>query len=207
MVISNNTQFSLASRTKKRHHFTDYDAKAQRATGTLPFLLCIITGKGPQKDEYREQIRNRHWQYIGIITPWLSSEDYASVLAAGHLGICLHFSSSGLDLPMKIVDMFGCGLPVCARAYPCLQELVHDGKNGFVFQDHLELSNLLSFYFDGFPLRGGRVQHQALFERNLKVFQALRWHPHWLDKVSPVFIVSDNLKERITEEIVISQTK
>jgi len=52
---------------------------------------------------------------------------------------------------MKIVDMFGCGLPVCAIGFACLDELVKDGKNGLIFQNASQLAEQFEELLTAFP--------------------------------------------------------
>jgi beta-1,4-mannosyltransferase len=112
-------------------------------------ILAIITGKGPQKQAYTDKIKELTDQGklpgIRILTAWLSTRDYASLLACADLGVSLHKSSSGVDLPMKVVDMFGAGLPVAAySAFESFSELVKEGVNGCGFETAQELKDVLS---------------------------------------------------------------
>lgn len=114
----------------------------------LPELIIVITGKGPQKEYYQsriDELRNQDaLEQITIHTDWLSFEDYALLLGAADLGISLHTSSSGVDLPMKVVDMFGAGLPVLGwNRYAAWPELVQENVNGKGFGSSTEMAEIL----------------------------------------------------------------
>ncbi|KAG8882791.1 mannosyltransferase [Tulasnella sp. 331] len=84
----------------------------------LPKLVMLVTGKGPLQKPYMDKLlkleQSERWEWVRCRTMWLEAADYPLLLGAADVGISLHSSSSALDLPMKVVDMFGCGLPVCA---------------------------------------------------------------------------------------------
>ncbi|TRY60259.1 hypothetical protein DNTS_005921 [Danionella cerebrum] len=132
------------------------------AESRLPSLVCVITGKGPQKEFYKKLIDSKEFQHVKICTPWLEAEDYPVLLGSADLGVCLHKSSSGLDLPMKVVDMFGCCLPVCAIHFECLHELL---------------------LFSDFPGDQGKL---GIFRKNLRESRQQRWDENWDQNVLPL---------------------
>ncbi|XP_025714872.1 chitobiosyldiphosphodolichol beta-mannosyltransferase [Callorhinus ursinus] len=150
---------------------------------SLPSLVCVITGKGPLKEYYSGLISQKRFQHIRVCTPWLEAEDYPLLLGSADLGVCLHKSSSGLDLPMKVVDMFGCCLPVCAVNFRCLHELMKHEENGLVFEDSEELAAQLQMLFSKFPDPAGKLNQ---FRKNLRESEQLRWDESWKQMVLPL---------------------
>jgi beta-1,4-mannosyltransferase len=76
--------------------------------GTFPKVLVIVTGKGPQKAHYLPLLKefNETHIYVNMQTLWLEADDYPKLLGCATLGISLHTSTSGLDLPMKVSSSY-----------------------------------------------------------------------------------------------------
>ena len=152
---------------------------------SLPPILLVVTGKGPLKQQFLARSKElKFLDKIKVESAWLSYEDYPLVLAAADLAISLHTSSSGIDLPMKIVDFFGCGVPVITLDFPAIGELVHDYVNGLVVKNSktsaLEIYNSLEKCFKDDSLlpkltRGAEKESQ------------LRWNENWTKSLGKVF--------------------
>ncbi|TQV98890.1 hypothetical protein V2A60_007410 [Cordyceps javanica] len=149
-------------------------------------ILAIITGKGPQRKMYLDKIKELtdggQLPGIKVVSAWLSNRDYAQLLAAADLGISLHKSSSGVDLPMKVVDMFGAGLPVVAYSkFESFGELVKEGVNGCGFETASELNLLFKRL-----LASDGAEELAILKKGAIKEGSLRWDEEWDRVVAPL---------------------
>ncbi|KAL1838095.1 hypothetical protein VTJ49DRAFT_3026 [Mycothermus thermophilus] len=166
------------------------DALVQYCSASPPPapVLAIITGKGPQQSFYLTRIAELASQgrlpreIVRVATAFLPFEDYAALLACADLGVCLHKSSSGVDLPMKVVDMFGAGLPVAAyQGYESFGELVKEGENGRGFETAEELAGVLGRLFS----EEGKAELDGL-RKGAVLEGSRRWDGEWEASVGRV---------------------
>lgn len=118
----------------------------------FPNLVVLVTGDGARRAKFERRFAGLQARRIQLRARWLEPEDYPRVVGSADLGLCLHRSSSGLDIPMKVADLFGAGVPVCALDYgACLAERVRHGDNGLLFSTARQLADVLFDLFETFP--------------------------------------------------------
>jgi beta-1,4-mannosyltransferase len=126
--------------------------EASEPSRRFPNLVILVTGDGARRAEFERRFAGLPARRIQLRARWLEPEDYPRVVGSADLGLCLHRSSSGLDIPMKIADLFGAGVPVCALDYgACLAERVRHGENGVLVSTARQLADVLFDLFETFP--------------------------------------------------------
>jgi beta-1,4-mannosyltransferase len=152
----------------------------------FPDIVILVTGDGARRTEFERRFAGLPARRVHLRARWLEPEDYPRVVGSADLGLCLHRSSSGLDIPMKIADMFGAGVPVCALDYGAtLAERVRHGSNGLLFSTAEQLANVLFDLFETFPA------DDQTFERlrtGARKSARMSWEEGWRREAQPVLV-------------------
>jgi beta-1,4-mannosyltransferase len=107
-------------------------------------LTVYITGEGMKRKELEPELQVLRASGVLVDTGFLPEDDYWSLISRADLGLSLHRSSSGLDLAMKVVDLFSASMPVCALDYGgSIPEQIEEGVTGFLFHTAQDLAQLL----------------------------------------------------------------
>jgi beta-1,4-mannosyltransferase len=152
----------------------------------FPDVVILVTGEGQRRTEFERRFAGLPARRVQLRTRWLDPEDYPRIVGSADLGLCLHRSSSGVDIPMKVVDLFGAGVPVFALDYgACLAERVRHGVNGRLFSNSGQLAELLFDSFETFPGESSELDRlRAGARRSARP----TWEEGWSSEARPVLL-------------------
>jgi beta-1,4-mannosyltransferase len=156
---------------------------------TSPQLAVFLTGRGPLREIFEARAARRNFKAIAVRTIWLEPDDYPKLIGMADLGLCLHQSSSGLDLPMKLADLRGAGVPAAVYDYaPVLGEAITVGHEGVTFRDPGDLANILVAVANRTSLPDSALgRSRAWIAANAPE----RWSAQWNAAARPVLLRND----------------
>jgi beta-1,4-mannosyltransferase len=153
-------------------------------------ILLFATGYGPLRARFEVRARKIATSKLRIVTGWLPEPLYRDLLRAADLGISMHRSASGVDLPMKVVDMIEAGLPAAVFDYgPCLSELVPPVLKSFMFTDVDGLAGRLGELLDGPKL--------ALLHAQMMDESGALWGEEWRRVALP--LIASDARQTVNE--------
>jgi beta-1,4-mannosyltransferase len=156
------------------------------APASAPRLAVLLTGRGALRENFETRAARRNFTAIAVRTLWLEPADYPILIGMADLGLCLHQSSSGLDLPMKLADLRGAGIPAAAYDYaPVLGEVMTTGQEGVTFRDPGDLANLLVAIATESPAADSVLAKSRAW---LAQHPPERWDAQWEAAARPVLV-------------------
>lgn len=120
-------------------------------------IVLALTGYGERRAMVEGEIDRLALKRIAVVTGWLVEPDFIALLGSADAGLSLHRSASAVDIPIKIGEMIGCGLPIIALDYgAALHETAGNGTTFF------HTSNELVEALLAVARRQGSPSHQTM---------------------------------------------
>jgi beta-1,4-mannosyltransferase len=157
---------------------TDRTLSKGPQTGRLSVLL---TGRGEFRGAFETRLARRQFTHVSVR---VAEVDSHAAIERADVGLCLHQSASGLDLPIVLSDLRAAGVPVCAYDYaPVLTEVLTNGREGVRFGEPGELMTLLvSVATRDTSTESPLARSRAWLAAN----PAETWEEHWHRAMGPV---------------------
>lgn len=141
-----------------------------------PAARLLLTGTGPRARDWQPRLTALSTPQLTITTEFVPADGYPAALAGAALGLSLHRSASGVDYPMKIVEMRRVGLPVLAlRSGPDALSGFRAPGDGRTFTSASELADLL----EAFLLRPEAAEARAKLRSSCLAPDRDDWLDRW----------------------------
>lgn len=102
----------------------------------MPGIKAGIAGKGPEKMKLQNLIQElsleNNIELVGYVE---NAEDYYN---SGRVFV---LTSSTEGLPRTVIEAMACGIPCVTSKAGDVEDLVKDGENGFVIEEHCDIEN------------------------------------------------------------------
>lgn len=125
----------------------------------IPSFKFVITGLGPEVDEIKEHSRKLGQEDYVIFTGKQPADQIQYFYALGEV-FCTASSSETQGL--TYIESLACAVPVIAKSDDCLENVLIDGENGFLFDTEEELIDAVMKYYEMSDEEKKRMKDAAL---------------------------------------------
>jgi beta-1,4-mannosyltransferase len=144
-------------------------------------LTVLLTGAGELRGAFEARLARRQFTHIAVR---IAEETAHDAIQKADVGLCLHQSASGLDLPIVLSDLRAAGVPACAYDYaPVLTEVLTNGHEGVRFGEPGELMALLVTVATGDASDSSAIAKSRAW---LAANPSERWEDQWSKAMAPL---------------------
>ena len=114
-------------------------------------ICFVIFGNGKSQSIFQKKVKNlnnsNESKNIKFAFFTFQYDIYPSILGACDIGIYFNENDNGTEIPLPILQMSGCCLPIISFQYGCVSEIIKNKQNGFIIENRSKLRALLHDIF------------------------------------------------------------